>query len=357
MSRSTEHPWLNRFAWLAAGATFVLLGVGGLVTSHGAGMAVPDWPTTYGYNMFLFPFHLWTGGILYEHSHRLVASLVGFLTTILAIWLWVREPRPWLRWLGVAAFFAVVFQGILGGLRVTLYKDELGIVHAALAQSFFVLMTLIALCASGRAEGLNERTRETGLIPGPLRALLLAATAFTFAQLIIGATMRHQHAGLAIPDFPLAYGHVWPPTDPAFLDQVSRTRAGIEDFKPITAFQVWLHMAHRLGALCVLVLVSTAFWFARRELGRRATVSKLATTWLTLVCLQALLGAATIWTNKAADVATAHVMLGALTLLCGAVLSVVTWPKRVHVPSAQTSESTAGLVTARTLAGQKASAT
>src|SRR5436190_22037818 len=99
MTRSTDHLWLNRFAWLTAAATLLLIGLGGLVTSKEAGMAVPDWPTSYGYNMFLFPIHLWTGGIFYEHTHRLLASLVGLLTSILAVWLWVREPRVWLRWL------------------------------------------------------------------------------------------------------------------------------------------------------------------------------------------------------------------------------------------------------------------
>ena len=111
------NPWLYRFAVLTALATLALLGIGGLVTSHGVGMAVPDWPNTYGYNMFLFPPSKWVGGIFYEHSHRLVASGVGLLTTILAVWLWLAEPRRWLRWLGVSAFFAVVLQGVLGGLR------------------------------------------------------------------------------------------------------------------------------------------------------------------------------------------------------------------------------------------------
>src|SRR5947209_15545702 len=148
MTRSACHPWLDRFAWLTAGATFLLLGLGGLVTSHEAGMAVPDWPTTYGYNMFLFPVSKWVGGIFYEHSHRLVASGVGFLTTILAVWLWAKEERRWVRWLGVAAFLAVALQGVLGGLRVTLYKSELGIFHAMLAQLFLVLLAGIALVTS-----------------------------------------------------------------------------------------------------------------------------------------------------------------------------------------------------------------
>src|SRR5689334_2500649 len=117
MTRSTDNPWLARFAVLTALATLALIALGGLVTSHGVGMSVPDWPTTYGYNMFLFPVSKWVGGIFYEHTHRLAASLVGFLTLILAVWLWLKESRAWLRWLGIFALFAVVLQGVLGGLR------------------------------------------------------------------------------------------------------------------------------------------------------------------------------------------------------------------------------------------------
>src|ERR1051325_2597094 len=118
-----------------------------LVESHEAGMAVPDWPTSYGYNMFLLPFAKWwhAGNIFYEHGHRLFASGVGVLTTILAVWLWLKEPRAWVRGLGAAAFLAGGFQGVLGGLRVVLVKDAIGIFHALLAQVFFVLTCAIAL--------------------------------------------------------------------------------------------------------------------------------------------------------------------------------------------------------------------
>ena len=323
MSRSIQHGWLDRFAWLTAGATFLLIGIGGLVTSKGAGMAVPDWPTTYGYNMFLFPIRLWGSGtgVFYEHTHRLFASFVGLLTTILAVWLWCRESRAWLRWLGVAAFFAVLLQGVLGGLRVTLLKDQIGIVHAALAQAFLVLVTLIAFATSGAGERWLAGFRNQALSL-PLRRVVLCSTFLIALQLILGATMRHQHAGLAIPDFPLAYGQWWPPMEPPFLDQINRTRLGIHEYQPITAFQIGLHMTHRLMALAILASVSTAVWMARRELARGALLRRWLWGWLGLVCLQGLLGALTVWSNKAADVATAHVLLGALTLLSGALLSV-----------------------------------
>jgi cytochrome c oxidase assembly protein subunit 15 len=330
MNRSKEHPWLNRFAWLTAAATFLLLGLGGLVTSKGAGMAVPDWPTTYGYNMFLFPVHLWTGGIFYEHTHRLMASLVGLLTTVLAVWLWLSESRSWLRWLGLGAFLAVVLQGVLGGLRVTLYKDQIGIFHAALAQAFFVMVTGIALAVSGAGERLVARLRSNPF-PSSVRWLIWGASVFIFGQLVIGATMRHQHAGLAVPDFPLAYGRLWPRMDSAFVDQVNRERTGIEDYKPITAFQIGLHMVHRIGAALVLSLVASAAFLSRRELGNAAPLSKLSLSWLVLILLQAILGAVTVWSNKAADIATAHVLVGALSLGWGTVLSAGAWRTRTAV--------------------------
>src|SRR3989442_5712950 len=148
MARTTDNPWLARFARLTALATLVLVCFGGLVTSHDAVMAVPDWTITFGHNLFFFPLSRWVGGIFYEHTHRLVASGVGLLTTILAVWLWLKDSRRWLRWLGMVAFLAVVLQGVLGGLRVVLFKDELGIVHATLGQLFFVLTCSIALFMS-----------------------------------------------------------------------------------------------------------------------------------------------------------------------------------------------------------------
>src|SRR5437016_1997162 len=149
MSRAIENHWLHRFAVLTAFATLLLICVGGVVTSKGVGLSVPDGPTSYGYNMFFFHFSkLKLGGIFYVHSHRLVASAVGFLTVILAVWLWWKDARRWMRWLGVAAVVAVVLQGVLGGLRVTQLKDEIGIFHAALAQLFFVLVSAIALFTS-----------------------------------------------------------------------------------------------------------------------------------------------------------------------------------------------------------------
>src|SRR5688572_15552533 len=254
-------------------------------------MSVPDWPTTYGYNMFFFPFSKWVGGIFYEHSHRLTASAVGLLTVILAVWLWRKEKRRWLRWLGAIAVVAVCLQGLLGGLRVTQLKDELGIFHATLAQLFFASVCAIALFTSQRW----NQSRLMVYDPGPLRYLYLLATGMILLQLIIGATMRHQHAGLAIPDFPLAYGKIWPATDAAAVDHYNRMRTEVMAANPITASGVVLQMIHRLTAVLIALLVGSAAVKTWRRFGWQSVFSKGALFWGGLILVQALLGAATIW--------------------------------------------------------------
>jgi len=330
MTRTTDNPWLARFALATALATLVLVCFGGLVTSHNAGMAVPDWPNTFGYNPFLFPISRWVGGVFYEHTHRLVASGVGLLTTILAVWLWLRESRRWLRWLGIAAFLAVVLQGVLGGLRVVLFKDELGIFHATLGQLFFVLTCSIALFTS-RWWVKAENMPSDGACPKNLRRWFLLATLLILGQLMLGATMRHQHAGLAIPDFPTAYGRLWPATDADSIARYNQNRVETTAVNPITAFQIVLQMAHRIVALAIFCLVVFATGLTRRQLGWQNPLFIMALTWFGLVMFQMFLGAATIWTGKSADVATAHVACGALALMTGTLLSIVSF--RVHAPA------------------------
>jgi cytochrome c oxidase assembly protein subunit 15 len=130
--------------------------------------------------------------------------------------------------------------------------------------------------------------------------------------------MRHQHAGLAIPDFPLAYGKLWPATDPASVALYNQHRTETVGLHAITAFQIGLQMAHRVVALVLLVVV----WVAAR-LSLKTPVNKLCLFWAILISCQALLGAATIWSNKAADIATAHVLLGALSLATGAITCII----------------------------------
>src|SRR6201982_1480862 len=197
MLSATSTKWLNRFAWLTCVATLLLICSGGMVTSKNVGLAVPDWPTTFGYNMFLFPFSKWVGGILFEHTHRLMGSLVGFLTIILAAWLWLREDRRWGRNLGLIAVGGVILQGILGGLRVTMMKDEIGIFHACVAQAFLGLAVVIALVTTNFWRSLDEVEISSRKF-APIRFLAIAITLAIYVQLALGATMRHQHRDLSI---------------------------------------------------------------------------------------------------------------------------------------------------------------
>lgn len=323
-------PALFWFAALTAFTTFLLIGLGGLVTSNSAGMSVPDWPNSYGYNMFLFPVNQWVGGIFYEHTHRLLASFVGLLTTVLAVWLWLRDSRPWMHWLGVTAFILVIVQGVLGGLRVRWQMDYLGVPHGAVAQLFLVLTCALALFTSRWWWQSSEAPAVA--VPRGLRSHFLWVTVLIFLQLIIAATMRHQHAGLSIWDFPRAHGQWWPDTSPEAIARYNAERdaAGAQQLitgatpqRAITAFQVNLQMVHRLVAYTIFLGVAAAAMLARKKLGLSDALAKLAFVWLALLTGQILLGAWTIWSNKAADIATLHVMVGALSLLTGAIWCLV----------------------------------
>lgn len=188
-SPGSEPVWSHRIAVVLACATFPLLFIGGLVTSKGAGLAVPDWPTTFGYSMFLYPWSEMVGNIFYEHSHRLVASSVGFLTVALALTLWFREQRHWLRWLGMAALGLVIVQGVIGGLRVILLERTLAIIHAAFAQAFFALtVSLVVFTSAAWSHNLKSGTLANG---ARLRRLCICTTAVIYVQAVFGAILRH----------------------------------------------------------------------------------------------------------------------------------------------------------------------
>jgi heme a synthase len=187
--------WLHRFACLLAFTTFLLICAGATVTSHRAGLSVPDWPTTYGRFMFSFPISKWVGNIRYEHVHRLIASVVGMLTVILAFWLVRKEPRRWVRRLGIAALGVVIAQGILGGLTVKLMlPPSISIAHASLAEAFFCITIALALVTSERWRevSLDIETVNDALI----RRFALASTVAIYLQIILGATIRHSESGV-----------------------------------------------------------------------------------------------------------------------------------------------------------------
>jgi cytochrome c oxidase assembly protein subunit 15 len=309
-----------------------------MVTSKNVGLAVPDWPTTFGYNMFLFPVSKWVGGILFEHTHRLMGSLVGFLTIILAVWLWLGDHRRGVRNLAVIAVVCVILQGILGGLRVTMMKDEIGIFHACVAQAFLGLLVFIALVTTKFWLSLADRHFDLQKF-SPVRTLAIAITVAIYVQLGLGATMRHQHRDLAILDFPTANGAWIPNTSGVALAKINvwRDARALSD---VTAFQIWLQMVHRFLALVIAIAIITfcsRIWTEMRNFG---ALKRLSLLWVALVFGQIALGAWVIWSNKAADIATAHVALGAVMLCFGVSISAICWrisqreTDRAQLPSA-----------------------
>jgi len=268
---------LHRFAVVTALATLGLIVAGGLVTSTESGLSVPDWPLSYG--RLMPPM---VGGVFYEHGHRMVATTVGVLTVVLAIWLARREPRRWVRRLGLFAVSTIVAQGLLGGLTVIfLLPTAVSVAHACLAQTFFCLTVAIAVVTSPRWKpGAGKKERL------PRLAALTAGA--VFLQLAIGAVMRHTKAGLAIPDFPLSLGRIVPPLD---------------------SFPVAIAFAHRAWAIAVAGLVFATVP-AALSAGRRRTGLFLGA----LVLLQIALGAMTVLSRKNVAITTAHVATGALLL-------------------------------------------
>jgi heme a synthase len=295
---------LYLFALLVAASTAVLIFAGGLVTSTGSGLSVPDWPTTYGWFMFTFPLDKMVGGIRYEHTHRLIASTVGFLIVILAVWLWRAEPRAWVRRLGYAALGAVVTQGILGGITVLWYlPDPVSIAHAGLAQLVFCLTVSIALVTSPGWKSGYEPSRAGDLT---LQRMALATTILIYVQILVGATMRHTEAGLAIPDFPLAFGRLIPPMWNA---------------------KIAIHFAHRIGALVVASMAVATAGHALYHHGRRRELRRPSILLLALVAVQITLGALTVLSGKQFIINSLHVVTGAAVLGTSLVLTL-----RAHRP-------------------------
>ena len=281
---------------------FLLLIAGALVTSTQSGLAVPDWPLSYGKVMPPM-----VGGILYEHGHRLVAAAVSTLVGLeLGALLFLLKGRKTVKVLAAAAFVAILLQALLGGLTVLfLLPPAVSSAHAALAEIVFALTAVVALMCSKTWKGLieeNLRISSNGEeAKAALRWTVLAAGA-TFVQIVLGAVMRHTGAGLAISDFPTSFGHLFP------------------SLAEISSPGVPIHLAHRLGALAVVVLVA----FAARALSALPgpVFPTLGASWAGLVCMQAFLGASSIWSAKAVPLTVAHLAVGALCWVIGVLASV-----------------------------------
>ncbi|HEY0406053.1 MAG TPA: COX15/CtaA family protein [Pyrinomonadaceae bacterium] len=273
---------LHRFTVFVTCATFLLIVAGALVTSHDAGLAAPDWPLSYGQ---VFP--KMVGNLFWEHGHRMIATSVGFLTIVLNVWLWRREPRAWVRRLGLFALCAVIAQGLLGGLTVKLLLPLwVSSAHACLAQLFFCTMVSLSVFT---APGWQAERESVGEADGwSLRHLCVAAFAMTFAQLALGATLRHS----------------------ATWDQYLPTN---------------LLLAHVTGAALVTLLLGYTIWTTLRRHGANAYLARPARLAAAALGVQLVLGVLTYLARRASPgdpqplnpmigLTVAHVACGALVL-------------------------------------------
>lgn len=314
---------------VSAGATLLLVFIGSLVTSTGSGLAVPDWPLSYG---MLFP--PMVGGILYEHGHRMAAAAVGLLVVIQAVVVSWRERRRWVRILAWLAVVVILIQGGLGGLTVLLLlPTPISMTHAVLAQTLLLLLVYLAYTESREwatrqaSNGAHARPRNRAV-----EAAAVGLIAAVYVQLLLGALMRHTESGLAIPDFPLMGGQVVPRFDDRMLAQVNADRFALL-LEPASRAQVVIHFLHRLGAAAVGVAVvaanravyrSAAFPEARRLL-----------KWInSATVLQALLGVLTVLTARSPALASFHVLLGAALLAVALLFLVRCIPLPARAPSA-----------------------
>jgi len=300
---STYNRAHHRFALLLAGCTLVLLVAGALVTSNDAGLAVPDWPTSFGSIYKIPPM---VGGVRFEHSHRMVAELIGLLTILMAVWTWRTEPRRWMRRLALGALALVIFKGVLGGTTVLNYlPPAVSAAHATFAQTFFCVAVLMALFTSPSWVGTERLALRDEGTPG-LRTLSVVLIIALYAQLILGAAFRH----------------VWTKLGPTGANRI----AGSE------IVGTYL-LPHIINALLVTALL---IWVATRVLARYGnipTLRKPATALLFLVAAQLMLGfgaylARVVWGQDAAQPhpfmvwsTVAHVVTGAAILATSVILT------------------------------------
>lgn len=314
---ATYKPELFLFAFAALVVTGLLLFAGGFTTSIGAGMAFLDWPLSNG---SINP-EGWLDdpAMRSEHSHRLLGAAVGLLTTALAFWLWRSEERRWLRRLGWFAVALVIFQGVLGGLRVPfdhhhieMIDNSVGrlfaMVHATFAQAF--LCALVGIAAGCSRSWINGTGPVDRPAPVSARRWAVVAVALLFVQLLIAAVMRHSHAGLAIP---------WFPTSPAGALLPAEWD-----------FRVAIHFAHRAMAVVLFVALAGLALKVWRDVDSTILLRRIAGWIVGLVSLQIMLGAAVISSFRHPHVTTWHVLVGAATLALTVLLALFLFRDRIE---------------------------
>ncbi len=324
------NPRLALFSKVICAATLGLIFAGGAVTSKNVGLAVPDWPTSFGYHMWGMPFSMWKGGVFYEHFHRVLASIIGFLVLAMSVWLQFSERRRWVRWMGLASLLAVVLQGLLGGLTVMLTLPLLvSVAHGILGQVFFVLTLVLAYGLS--KERFERESAPESTHPAFARACIFLV-ALVMVQLVVAVYMRHDmkhQGGIAVPDFPTVAGKWRPAFDEEALRWVNSWRAEavwehgakFELNEPVRKSQMIVHVGHRVLAFLILAACIVVSLPARvreiPEMARRTLYTLDA-----LVVLQIMLGVMVVWSSKGELLATLHVVLGA-GLLGAAVLLIL----------------------------------
>lgn len=298
-------------------STLFLIFVGALVKSHEVGLSVPDWPTTYGYQMFSFPFSDMVGGIFYEHGHRMIATIVGFMTLILSVIVYFSNSRIWIKKITFLALGLVILQGIFGGLTVLLFLPAyISIIHAILAQTFLMLTILIAYSLSKESMNkLDEEKINYIFLTRPAAYVIITI----YLQLIVGAITRHTESGLAIPDFPLSAGYLFPPFNQDMINIIQSMHFDV-GLPYVDLYQIVIHYCHRVGALLVALSIIYFVWKSINLKIISKRIRQLTALLITLFIIQISLGAMTIWTLKNPLITSMHVLNGAMLLGVGTLI-------------------------------------
>ena len=315
---------VRRLSKIIVFLTLSLIFVGALIKSHEVGLSVPDWPTSYGKQMFSFPFSEMVGGIFYEHGHRLFATIVGFFTLLQFIVLSFTDHPLWVKKMSFIALVLVITQGLLGGMTVIFFlPPQISIVHGVLAQIFFVSIIFIAYSLSDSR--LNKKKESYPLF---IKRGALIITLLVFVQLVLGALVRHTSSGLAIPDFP-KMGGMWIPTFSDNMVNNINVELFDKNLDMVSKWQVVIHFLHRLGAFIITLALTFIIYKFRNMLEKNTIESKILILLSVLLLIQIILGATTVITEKLPFVASFHVVTGAALLGCCALFVMVTQSNKI----------------------------
>ena len=315
---------VRRLSKIIVFLTLSLIFVGALIKSHEVGLSVPDWPTSYGKQMFSFPFSEMVGGIFYEHGHRLFATIVGFFTLLQFIVLSFTDHPLWVKKMSFVALVLVITQGLLGGMTVIFFlPPQISIVHGVLAQIFFVSIIFIAYSLSDSRSNKKKQSYPLFIKRGALIITLLV-----FVQLVLGALVRHTSSGLAIPDFP-KMGGMWIPTFSDNMVNNINVELFDKNLDMVSKWQVVIHFLHRLGAFIITLALTFIIYKFRNMLEKNTIESKILILLSVLLLIQIILGATTVITEKLPFVASFHVVTGAALLGCCALFVMATQSNKI----------------------------